>query len=170
VKNLFFAVYLQAIPKLEKTNIIHVSFQSGMITKEIQLIETMAIAESSDMRKSKNNGEAVAIPNFKPGDTVNVAVRVIEGDKERIQNYQGIVIARRGTGTGATFRVRKISNGVGVERIFPLYSPIIQSISVVSQGAVRRSKLYYLRGMTERQMRTKTRKKAALVAAIAGKS
>lgn len=170
MKNLFFAVYLWAIPKLEKTNIIHVSFQSGMITKEIQLIETMAIAESSDMRKSKNNGEAVDIPNFKPGDTVNVAVRVIEGDKERIQNYQGIVIARRGTGTGATFRVRKISNGVGVERIFPLYSPIIQSISVVSQGAVRRSKLYYLRGMTERQMRTKTRKKAALVAAIAGKS
>lgn len=170
MKNLFFAVYLRAIPKLEKTNIIHVSFQSGMITKEIQLIETMAIAESSDMRKSKNNGEAVDIPNFKPGDTVNVAVRVIEGDKERIQNYQGIVIARRGTGTGATFRVRKISNGVGVERIFPLYSPIIQSISVVSQGAVRRSKLYYLRGMTERQMRTKTRKKAALVAAVVGKS
>mgnify|MGYP005855513121 CR=1 FL=1 len=141
-----------------------------MITKEIQLIETMAIAESSDMRKSKNNGEAVSIPNFKPGDTVNVAVRVIEGDKERIQNYQGIVIARRGTGTGATFRVRKISNGVGVERIFPLYSPIIQSITVVNQGAVRRSKLYYLRGMTERQMRTKTRKKAALVAAVAGNS
>ncbi|MCS6808739.1 MAG: 50S ribosomal protein L19 [Bacteroidota bacterium] len=120
------------------------------------------------MRKSKNNGEDAFIPNFKPGDTVNVAVRVIEGDKERIQNYQGIVIARRGYGTGATFRVRKISNGVGVERIFPLHSPIIQSITVLNEGSVRRAKLYYLRGMTERQMRTKTRKKAALVAAAMG--
>ncbi|MCU0424963.1 MAG: 50S ribosomal protein L19 [Candidatus Kapabacteria bacterium] len=114
------------------------------------------------MRKSKNNGEDVNIPNFKPGDTINIAVRVIEGDKERVQNYQGIVIARRGVGTGATFRVRKISNGVGVERIFPLYSPIIQGITLVSEGSVRRSKLYYLRGMTERQMRTKTRKKVLL--------
>jgi large subunit ribosomal protein L19 len=130
-----------------------------MMTKALQLIETMAIAESSEMRKTKNNGEEVHIPTFKPGDTINVAVRVIEGDKERVQNYQGIVIARRGIGTGATFRVRKISNGVGVERIFPLYSPIIQGITVVSEGSVRRSKLYYLRGMTERQMRTKTRKR-----------
>jgi large subunit ribosomal protein L19 len=137
-----------------------------MIKKELQLVETMAIAESADLRKQKNNGEAVVTPTFKPGDTVNVAVRVIEGDKERVQNYQGIVIARRGTGTGATFRVRKISNGVGVERIFPLYSPIIQGITVVTEGSVRRSKLYYLRGMTERQMRTKTRKKAALVAGM----
>ncbi|TAE30400.1 MAG: 50S ribosomal protein L19 [Candidatus Kapaibacterium sp.] len=122
----------------------------------------MAIAEAADLRKKKNNGEAVVVPSFKPGDTVSVAVRVIEGDKERVQNYQGIVIARRGIGTGATFRVRKISNGVGVERIFPLFSPIIQGITVVSEGSVRRSKLYYLRGMTERQMRTKTRKKAAV--------
>jgi large subunit ribosomal protein L19 len=133
-----------------------------MMSKELQLIETMAIAEAGDMRKSKNNGEDVNIPNFKPGDTINIAVRVIEGDKERVQNYQGIVIARRGVGTGATFRVRKISNGVGVERIFPLYSPIIQGITLVSEGSVRRSKLYYLRGMTERQMRTKTRKKVLL--------
>ena len=134
-----------------------------MIKKELHLIETMAIAESALMRKEKNSGEAVVIPAFKPGDTINIAVRVIEGDKERIQNYQGIVIARRGTGTGATFRVRKISNGIGVERIFPLYSPIIQGITIVSEGSVRRSKLYYLRGMTERQMRTKTRKKVAVV-------
>lgn len=133
-----------------------------MIKKELHLIETMAIAESALLRKEKNSGEAVVIPAFKPGDTINIAVRVIEGDKERIQNYQGIVIARRGTGTGATFRVRKISNGIGVERIFPLYSPIIQGITIVSEGSVRRSKLYYLRGMTERQMRTKTRKKVAV--------
>jgi large subunit ribosomal protein L19 len=138
-----------------------------MIKKELHLIETMAIAESALLRKEKNSGEAVVIPAFKPGDTINIAVRVIEGDKERVQNYQGIVIARRGTGTGATFRVRKISNGVGVERIFPLFSPIIQGITIVSEGSVRRSKLYYLRGMTERQMRTKTRKKVAVAASKA---
>lgn len=133
-----------------------------MNTKEIQLVEAIAIAQSTDIRKSKNNGEEVNLPTFRSGDTVSVAVRVIEGDKERIQNFQGIVIARRGVGVGATFRVRKISNGVGVERIFPIHSPIIQGITVVSEGSVRRSKLYYLRGMTERQIRTKTRKKAAI--------
>jgi large subunit ribosomal protein L19 len=127
--------------------------------KEIQLIDAMSIELANQLRKDKNNGEAVQMPTFAPGDTVNIAVRVIEGDKERTQNYQGIVIARRGHGNGATFRVRKISNGVGVERVFPLHSPIIQNITVVTEGSVRRSKLYYLRGMTERQMRTKTRKK-----------
>lgn len=132
--------------------------------KEIQLIDAMSIAQANELRKVKNNGESVEIPAMKPGDTVSVAVRVIEGDKERVQNFQGIIIARRGSGANATFRVRKISNGVGVERIFPLHSPIIQSITVVSEGAVRRSKLYYLRGMTERQMRTKTRKKVLAVA------
>ena len=120
------------------------------------------ILEKIDAEQRK---PADQIPDFKIGDTVDVHVRIREGDKERIQNYQGIVIARRGIGTGATFRVRKISNGVGVERIFPLYSPIIQGVTLVSEGSVRRSKLYYLRGMTERQMRTKTRKKVTLVAA-----
>lgn len=124
--------------------------------KKISLIENMAIAQSEDMRKSKNNGEEVKFPEFGPGDVVTIAVRVIEGDKERIQNYEGIVIARRGSGIGETFRVRKISNGVGVERIFPLHSPIIQNISIVRKGRVRRAKLYFLRGKTERQIRTKT--------------
>lgn len=123
--------------------------------KELSLIETMAIAQSADMRKSRNNDQPVELPDFRPGDTVNVAVRVVEGDKERIQNFQGVVIARRGSGVSETFRVRKISNGVGVERIFPLHSPIIQNISVVNRGSVRRAKLYYLRGMTEKQMRHK---------------
>ena len=80
----------------------------------------------------------------------------IEGEKERVQNFQGIVIARRGSGINATFRVRKISNGIGVERIFPLYSPIISNIDVVKRGSVRRAKLYYLRGMSERKIRQKT--------------
>jgi large subunit ribosomal protein L19 len=87
------------------------------------------------------------LPDFKPGDTVNVHVRVIEGDKERIQQFQGVVIARGGHGTAKTFTVRKISGGVGVERIFPLFSPKIAKIDRVRQGRVRRAKLYYLRGL-----------------------
>lgn len=85
------------------------------------------------------------LPEFQPGDTVNVHVRVIEGDKERIQQYQGVVIAMQGGGAGRTFTVRKVSNGVGVERIFPLFSPKIAKVERVRQGQVRRAKLYYLR-------------------------
>ena len=85
------------------------------------------------------------IPEFESGDTVNVHVRVIEGEKERIQQYQGVVIAFKGSGSKRTFTVRKISNGVGVERIFPVYSPRIAKIEVIRAGRVRRAKLYYLR-------------------------
>ncbi len=85
------------------------------------------------------------MPEFQPGDTVNVHVRVIEGDKERIQQYQGVVIAMQGGGAGRTFTVRKVSNGVGVERIFPLFSPKIAKVERIRQGQVRRAKLYYLR-------------------------
>lgn len=85
------------------------------------------------------------MPDFQPGDTVNVHVRVIEGDKERIQQYQGVVIAMQGGGAGRTFTVRKVSNGVGVERIFPLFSPKIAKVERIRQGQVRRAKLYYLR-------------------------
>jgi large subunit ribosomal protein L19 len=80
---------------------------------------------------------------------------VVEGEKERIQNFQGVIIARRGSGMNETFRVRKISNGVGVERIFPIHSPIIQSMQVVKSGTVRRAKLYYLRGMSDKKIRQK---------------
>lgn len=96
------------------------------------------------------------ITEFKVGDTVNVHVRVVEGDKERIQQYQGVVIGRRGEGMGATFTVRKISDGVGVERIFPLHSPRIAKIDRVKEGHIRRSKLYYLRGLAAKQIRQKT--------------
>ena len=98
---------------------------------------------------------SIDIPSFRPGDTVKIAVRVVEGEKERIQNFQGVVIARRGSGMNETFRVRKISNGVGVERIFPLHSPTIQSMQVLKEGSVRRAKLYYLRGMSEKKIRQK---------------
>jgi len=96
------------------------------------------------------------IPNFHPGDTVNVHVRVIEGGKERIQEFQGIVIGRRGTGMGETFTVRKISDGVGVERIFPLHSPRIAKIELVKEGKVRKAKLYYLRQLASKAVRQKT--------------
>lgn len=87
------------------------------------------------------------IPDFKPGDTVRVDYRVREGEKERIQAFEGICLGRRGTGMGETFTVRKISAGIGVERVFPLHSPFIKEIQVVRHGRVRRAKLYYLRGL-----------------------
>jgi len=86
------------------------------------------------------------IPDFNIGDTVRVSVKVVEGDKERIQPFEGIVIARRGGGTRETFMVRKVSLGIGVERVFPLHSPIINKVEVLKRGRVRRAKLYYLRG------------------------
>jgi large subunit ribosomal protein L19 len=86
------------------------------------------------------------LPDFVPGDAVRVHVKVREGEKERIQVFAGVVIARRGGGVRETFAVRKISNGIGVERIFPLHSPVIDRIEVERKGSVRRSKLYYLRG------------------------
>lgn len=97
------------------------------------------------------------VPEFRPGDTVKVHVRVVEGDKERIQVFQGVVIARRGGGTRETFTVRKISGGVGVERIFPLHSPIIDKIEVVRRGKVRRAKLYYLRALRGKAARIEER-------------
>lgn len=96
------------------------------------------------------------IPNFNPGDTVNVHLKVVEGEKERIQQFQGIVIGRRGSGMNATFTVRKISDGIGVERIFHLHSPRITKIDIVKEGRVRRAKLYYLRKLASKQIRQKT--------------
>ena len=87
------------------------------------------------------------IPEFGPGDTVRVLYRVREGDKERIQAFEGICIGRRGSGAGETFTVRKISGGVGVERVFPLQAPTIKGVDVVRRGRVRRAKLYYLRNL-----------------------
>lgn len=100
------------------------------------------------------------VPSFRPGDTVRVAVRILEGDKERIQNFEGVCIGRHGTGMDETFTVRRVSFGVGMERIFPLHSPRIESIMVVRQGRVRRAKLYYLRERTGKKARlAETRRK-----------
>ena len=98
------------------------------------------------------------IPDFRPGDTLKVGVKVVEGERTRIQNYEGVCIARSNKGMGSNFTVRKISFGEGVERVFPLYSPNIDSIEVVRKGAVRRAKLYYLRGRTGKSARIAERR------------
>ncbi|MCR2834611.1 50S ribosomal protein L19 [Qipengyuania sp. RS5-5] len=98
------------------------------------------------------------IPDFRAGDTVRVGVKVVEGTRERVQNYEGVVIARSNRSINSNFTVRKMSFGEGVERVFPLYSPIIDSITVVRRGVVRRAKLYYLRGRTGKRARIAERK------------
>ena len=98
------------------------------------------------------------IPEFRAGDTVRVHVRVVEGNKERIQVFLGVVIARKGGGSRETFTVRKISGGIGVERVFPLHSPTIEKIEVVRRGKVRRAKLYYLRELRGKAARIEERR------------
>lgn len=98
------------------------------------------------------------IPNFNPGDHIRVQVRVIEGDKERLQSFEGDVISVRGSGLNKTFTVRKISSGVGVERIFPINSPKIAKVEVLKEGNVRRAKLYYLRNLSGKAARIKGKK------------
>jgi large subunit ribosomal protein L19 len=98
------------------------------------------------------------IPEFRPGDTLKVGVKVVEGERTRVQNYEGVCIARANKGMGSSFTVRKMSFGEGVERVFPLYSPNIDSIEVVRKGAVRRAKLYYLRGRTGKSARIAERR------------
>lgn len=99
------------------------------------------------------------IPEFSPGDTVKVYYRIKEGEKERTQVFEGIVIARRGGGIRETFTVRKISFGIGIERIFPLHSPRIEKIEVVKKGKVRRAKLYFLRNLSSKKMKRKVASK-----------
>lgn len=98
------------------------------------------------------------LPAFKPGDTVRVMVKVIEGEKERLQRFQGVVIARRGGGIRSTFTVRKVSDGIGVERIFPLHSPSISNLEVIKQGDVARAKLYYLQHLKGKSARIREKR------------
>jgi len=98
------------------------------------------------------------IPDFKPGDTIKVHARIKEGEKERIQIFQGVVIRKRNGNTGATFTVRKISYGIGVERIFPLYGPLIDKIEIITRGKVRRARLYYLRNLRGKAARIKEKR------------
>ena len=113
----------------------------------IQTIEAEEIAKA-----------AKDIPTFRPGDTLRVGVKVVEGERTRVQNFEGVCIARSNKGMGSNFTVRKMSFGEGVERVFPLYSPNIDSVTVVRKGAVRRAKLYYLRGRTGKSARIAERR------------
>jgi len=113
----------------------------------IQQIEAEEIAKA-----------AKDIPEFRPGDTVKVGVKVVEGTRTRVQNFEGVCIARSNRGMGSNFTVRKMSFGEGVERVFPLYSPTVEAITVVRKGVVRRAKLYYLRGRTGKRARIAERR------------
>ena len=115
----------------------------------IQELEAEAIAAFNETKK---------IPEFRPGDTLRVGVRVVEGERTRVQNYEGVCIARSNRGINSNFTVRKMSFGEGVERVFPLYSPNVESITVVRKGVVRRAKLYYLRGRTGKRARIAERR------------
>lgn len=115
----------------------------------LQQIEAEEVAKALENR---------SIPDFRPGDTLRVGVKVVEGERTRVQAYEGVCIARSNKGIGSNFTVRKISFGEGVERVFPLYSPNIDSITVVRKGAVRRAKLYYLRGRRGKSARIAERR------------
>lgn len=125
--------------------------QPILITQKTMATDLMNLVEATQLRDD--------IPKFAPGDTVSVHVRVIEGNKERIQRFEGIVIAMQGSGASKTFTVRKVSNGIGVERIFPFNSPRISKIELVRVGHVRRAKLYYLRGRRGKAARIREKRR-----------
>ncbi|NCP10853.1 MAG: 50S ribosomal protein L19 [Sphingomonadales bacterium] len=118
----------------------------------MNLIQTIEAEEIGKFHEAKTT------PDFRPGDTLKVGVRVVEGERTRVQNFEGVCIARSNRGMGSNFTVRKMSFGEGVERVFPLYSPNLDSITVVRKGDVRRAKLYYLRGRTGKAARIAERR------------
>ena len=115
-------------------------------------MKTLDIVDSASLKTD--------IPDFRPGDTVKVHVKVVEGNKTRVQVFQGVVIARSGSGVSETYTVRKVSYGVGVERTLPLHTPIVEKIEVVTRGDVRRAKLYYLRDLRGKASRRRERSEA----------
>ncbi|OGP81986.1 MAG: 50S ribosomal protein L19 [Deltaproteobacteria bacterium RBG_13_65_10] len=110
------------------------------------------------MEKFEKSQERAGLPGFRPGDTVKVHVKILEGEKERIQVFEGVVIRKRAGGVRASFTVRKISYGVGVERIFPLHTPMIEKIDLIQRGRVRRSRLYFLRKLRGKAARIRPRR------------
>ena len=123
----------------------------------MNLIQTLEKEEADRLAQSRK------IPDFQPGDTLRVSVKIKEGERERVQAYEGVCIARAGSGINESFTVRKISFGEGVERLFPIYSPMIESIEVKRRGAVRRAKLYYLRDRRGKSARIAERQTYASV-------
>src|SRR5690348_16023094 len=128
---------------------------------------TLTKIEAAQVAKLK---ETAKLPDFRPGDSVKVNVKVVEGDRERVQAFEGVCIARKNAGLNSSFTVRKISYGEGVERIFPLYSPRLSAIEVVRRGRVRRAKLYYLRGRTGKAARIAERAREAVATEAAAPS
>lgn len=118
----------------------------------------MNIIDEIDALQKAKIEEKRKLPEFQPGDTLRVSVRITEGTRTRVQAYEGVCIARKGGGLNETFTVRKISYGEGVERVFPVYTPLIESVEVVRRGRVRRAKLYYLRGLTGKAARIAEKK------------
>ncbi len=127
----------------------------------------MDIMQMLDKEGVQALAKARAVPAFRPGDTLKVSIKVIEGERERIQAFEGVCIARKNAGVNSNFTLRKISYGEGVERVFPLYSPRIAEIEVVRRGAVRRAKLYYLRGRAGKAARISEAERSALETAAA---
>ncbi len=115
-------------------------------------MDLIKIAENAFAQEQKN------FPEFNAGDTITVTYKIKEENKERLQKFRGVVIQKRGSGTTKTFTIRKMSNGVGVERIFPLYSPFIENIELEKQGKVRRARIYYLRNLTGKKARIKEKR------------
>lgn len=111
-----------------------------------------------DVAKSKLGSKNETLPEFGAGDTINVHYKIKEGDKERVQQFRGVVIQRRGTGTTETFTVRKMSGNVGVERIIPVHSPFIEAIDIIKRGKVRRARIFYLRELTGKKARIKEKR------------
>jgi large subunit ribosomal protein L19 len=133
---------------------------------EEERLSAMNLLQQIEKEQTEALAAARAVPEFGPGDTLKVNVKVVEGGRERVQAYEGVCIARSGGGINENFTVRKISYGEGVERVFPLYGPLIDSIKVLRRGRVRRAKLYYLRGLrgkaariTEKQDKTRLKEK-----------
>jgi large subunit ribosomal protein L19 len=121
----------------------------------------MNIIETIEREELARVTEGKKVPEFAPGDTLKVNVKVVEGERTRVQAYEGVCIGRSGAGLNESFTVRKISYGEGVERVFPLYSPMLDSIEVVRRGKVRRAKLYYLRGLRGKKARITERQDSA---------
>lgn len=133
-------------------------FLQPQIQREIQKKKDRAMKNELIQYVEDNFITTQEFPKFKAGDTVNVSYRIVEGSKERIQNFQGVVLQIKGNGVNKTFTVRKISGGIGVERVFPFTSPMIAEVKVVKRGVVRRARIYYLRNLTGKKARIKERR------------
>jgi large subunit ribosomal protein L19 len=130
----------------------------------------MNVVQTLEHEQIEKLSQGKTIPEFEPGDTVRVSVRVVEGERERVQAFEGVCIARKSAGVNSSFTLRKISYGEGVERVFPLYSPRLTAIEVVRRGKVRRAKLYYLRGRTGKAARIQERGRETASSEAAGGS